>query len=91
MTKKLSQIGEGRIVSAVENLGVISFECIWQWQPIEDAPEDTRVLVVCDEGVCTACNDSGVWFSDPPVNYNDEGLFLLYVTHWMPLPEASKE
>jgi len=71
---------EGIVSSAEGN--TVTFK--WDWKPIESAPENKIVLVVCEYGVCAAENDGG-WQSYP-CPYDAGDSCISGITHWMPLP-----
>ena len=48
--------------------------------------EDKRVLIVCDEGICSGKYSTEQWQCDPIGSYASDGC-VFDVTHWMPLPE----
>lgn len=62
-----------------------------EWVSVKDRlPEvGSRVLVSCDDGVCSAMWFLDQWSMDPIGSYAMDGL-IYNVTHWMPLPEPPK-
>jgi hypothetical protein len=71
------------------------------WQPIETAPKDGTIILVCEDFLCysvswqkwyTPYND---WYYDWCIpnflidNIYSDGI-ILHPTHWMPLPELPK-
>jgi hypothetical protein len=55
-----------------------------EWQPIETAPEDVRVIAVTDSGVVGEATYDGVeWFWADDLDRDH----AQHMTHWMPLPD----
>ena len=74
-----------------------------EWQPIETAPRDTRVLLYAEEGeegIVTGKENGYVgmdgeyrehWFMFDGYDLGDSDYLRMIVpTHWMPLPEPPK-
>ena len=63
-----------------------------EWISVEKClpPEYVRVLISCDEGICSGKHSSGQWQCDPIGSYAGDGC-VFDVTHWMPLPEPPKK
>lgn len=64
------------------------------WQPIETAPKDAEVLVVCALGVCAAkCGAYDGWHlctgGREPMTLHDD-RYSVEPTYWMPLPEPPR-
>lgn len=59
-----------------------------QWIDVKDKlPLDNeRVVISCNEGICTARFLDDCWQMDPIGSYAGDG-YLWDVTHWMPLPK----
>lgn len=47
--------------------------------------ENERVLISCNEGICSGRFSYNNWQCDPIGSYAGDGC-VYYVTHWMPLP-----
>ena len=65
---------------------------ITEWISVNDKlpKEYVRVLISCDEGICTGKLSYGRWQCDPIGSYASDGC-VFDVTHWMPLPNPPKE
>lgn len=63
-----------------------------QWIDVKDKlPLDNeRVIISCNEGICTARLLDEYWQMDPIGSYATDGC-IFDITHWMPLPEPPKE
>jgi len=67
-----------------------------EWQPIETAPRDRRILVIGEAGTMHVAS----WSQNPftghkswlIVRTDDKGnCLVMQATHWQPLPEPPKE
>ena len=59
-----------------------------EWQPIETAPYGTEIMTYRKAGLMAVASrdekhNSKVWLVS-------DGMYILDVTHWMPLPDAPK-
>jgi len=54
-----------------------------EWQPIETAPENARILIIFKCGHI----EDGVMHDKGYSLFDGENLMSGYPTHWMPLPE----
>lgn len=64
-----------------------------EWISVKDKnnppPELERVLISCEEGVCSGTWTYEQWQIDPIGSYAGDGC-VFHVTHWMSLPELPK-
>lgn len=59
-----------------------------EWQPIETAPKDETEILTLRKGGMTAV---AIYFPHQEAEWCCvDGMHLLNVTHWMPLPEPPK-
>lgn len=63
-----------------------------EWQPIETAPRDVRVLIRfrcghVEDATIHPCSDDGGWIY---CLFDGEQLMDTHPTHWMPLPNPPK-
>lgn len=61
------------------------------WIDVKDRlpKEYERVLIVCEEGICSGKRIDYTWCCDPLQSYASDGC-VFHVTHWMPLPKYPK-
>ena len=75
-----------------ELLARAAIEVIRDWQPIETAPKDSEVLILCKQGIRIAHYEpwrAFQWFISLDQTHSG-GMFATKPTHWMALPEPPK-